>query len=113
MFVNVRLVSALGLIALLCQATPGLGYSKNDEIQVPKSYQAPPLTPSDRLRTILMDAVRQTITSKANFKETEIAATLIDLREGSKWQWGDFRGEERIYPASVIKMLYMAALERQ
>jgi beta-lactamase class A len=65
------------------------------------------------LSGIVTEAVRQTISRKTNFKETEIAATLIDLRNGTKWQWGDFRGEERIYPASVVKMFYMAALERQ
>lgn len=113
MFVNVRLVSVFCLLAVLCLSTLGSGDSKKNEIQVPKAYQAPPLKPSDRLKTIITEAVRQTIARKPNFKETEIAATVIDLRDSTKWQWGDFRGEERIYPASVVKMFYMAALERQ
>jgi beta-lactamase class A len=51
--------------------------------------------------------------SNGSFKPEEIAATLIDVRDPSALQWASVRGEERIYPASVVKMFYMAALERQ
>jgi beta-lactamase class A len=51
--------------------------------------------------------------SKQGIKHEEIAATVIDLRDPAKMKWADYRGEEKIYPASVVKMFYMAALERQ
>jgi beta-lactamase class A len=46
-------------------------------------------------------------------KPEEIAATLIDLRDRDELKWADVAGERPIYPASVVKMFYMAALERQ
>src|ERR1043165_4824802 len=48
-----------------------------------------------------------------SIKQSEIAATLIDVHDPSNLQTGYFRGDERIYPASVVKMFYMNALERQ
>jgi beta-lactamase class A len=46
-------------------------------------------------------------------KPEEMAATLIDLRDRDELKWADVAGERPIYPASVVKMFYMAALERQ
>ena len=46
-------------------------------------------------------------------KSSDVAATLIDLRHPNELQSASFRGGERIYPASVVKMFYMTALERQ
>jgi beta-lactamase class A len=47
------------------------------------------------------------------FKSEDIAATLIDLRDPKQLRWANVRGDESIYPASVVKMFYMAALEQQ
>jgi beta-lactamase class A len=51
--------------------------------------------------------------SAGSFKADEIAATLIDVTSSSDLKWADVQGEKRIYPASVVKMFYMAALQRQ
>ncbi len=85
------------------------------EIVVPKNYQAPRLGSSAELDAVLkaaVDAVLDPAGGK-NFKPEEIAATLIDLRNPNNLKWASYNGERPIYPASVVKMFYMAALERQ
>ncbi len=52
-------------------------------------------------------------TNGKNFKPEEIAATLIDVSDVNNLRWASINGEKPIYPASVVKMFYMAALERQ
>jgi beta-lactamase class A len=88
---------------------------KETEIVPPRNYQRPDLKSSADLKSLLTSAVSEVINSypAGTYPDKDIAATLIDLRDPKNLEWADFRGEERIYPASVIKMLYMAALERQ
>ena len=38
--------------------------------------------------------------------------TLIDLKDPAHLEQGGFRAEERIYPASVIKLFYLVAAHR-
>lgn len=45
-------------------------------------------------------------------KEENLSITLIDLRDPQHPVKGSFRGNERIYPASVIKLFYLAAVHR-
>jgi beta-lactamase class A len=69
---------------------------------------------SAALQTILTNAINETIAdlSSKGFKAENIAATLIDLRDPQNLARANFRGEEKIYPASVVKMFYLAALHR-
>lgn len=85
------------------------------EIAPPKAYSPPKMRQSKDLKAILDTAVMRSISSFPNdtFKQTEIAATLIDLRDANELSTASFRGGEKIYPASVVKMFYMNALERQ
>jgi beta-lactamase class A len=80
---------------------------------VPKSYKAPVIERPTELQSILDAAVSQTLSPFAGVKPEEVTATLIDLRDPSRFRIADVRGEQRIYPASVVKLFYMAALERQ
>lgn len=41
--------------------------------------------------------------------ESQLAVTVIDLRDADRPTQGSFRGDERIYPASVVKLFYLAA----
>ncbi len=68
---------------------------------------------SPELQKILIDAVNDTISafSSKNLKPEQISATLIDLRDAKNLKMANVRGEEKIYPASVVKMFYMVALE--
>ena len=47
-----------------------------------------------------------------NLKESELSITLIDLRDTKRPVTAGFRGNERIYPASVVKLFYLVAAHR-
>ena len=42
----------------------------------------------------------------------QLAITLVDLRAPKQTKHGSFRGDVKIYPASVVKMFYLAAAHR-
>jgi len=102
-------------IALLCLGSFAQKPVKNVEIAASASYQQPTFENSPELRTILNDAIGEVLNSypAGGFKSDDIAATLIDLRDPKQLRWADFRGDQPIYPASVVKMFYMAALHQQ
>ena len=74
------------------------------------SLKAPPTTP---LQAALDSAVRDTIVEfhDAGLKVEQLAVTVIDLR-GPEPVSAYFRSDERFYPASVIKLFYLAATHR-
>jgi len=45
-------------------------------------------------------------------QENQLSITLIDLRDSAHPVTASFRGNERVYPASVIKLFYLVAAER-
>ena len=45
-------------------------------------------------------------------KEEELSITLIDLRDPRRPETASFHGNERIYPASVVKLFYLVATHR-
>lgn len=45
-------------------------------------------------------------------QENELSITLIDLRDAKRPVTASFRGNERIYPASVVKLFYLVAAHR-
>jgi beta-lactamase class A len=66
--------------------------------------------PNDaRVQSVVDDVVAAALQKFASKKlqSNQLAVTLIDLRNGAVK--GSFRGEEKIYPASVIKLFYLAA----
>jgi beta-lactamase class A len=68
----------------------------------------------NQLDDVAAAAVRQ---AKAKFSDAKIvdedlAVTVIDLRDAANPRAGSFRGGEPIYPASVIKLFYLAAAHR-
>ena len=113
-----NVLRAIFCVVILCfvySYAPAQKERSKIEILSPKSYQPPPLTASDGLEAILKEAIGTILdpASGKNFKAEEIAATLIDLRDPQNLKWANVAGEKPIYPASVVKMFYMAALERQ
>jgi beta-lactamase class A len=44
--------------------------------------------------------------------ESQLSITLIDLREPQHPVTASFRGNERVYPASVVKLFYLVAVHR-
>ena len=75
-----------------------------------RSVAAPPTTP---LQAAVDSAVQDTITEfhGAGLKVEQLAVTVIDLR-GAAPVAAHFRADERFYPASVIKLFYLAAAHR-
>ena len=45
-------------------------------------------------------------------QESELSITLINLRDPTRPQTASFHGNERIYPASVVKLFYLVAAHR-
>ena len=63
----------------------------------------------------LVDAAAQAALKKfadKGLKESQLSITLIDLRDAQHPTQASFRGDERIYPASVVKLFYLTAAHR-
>jgi beta-lactamase class A len=69
---------------------------------------------SPALQAIVDEAARETLQRFADKKlaENQLAITVIDLRDAERPALASFRGEERIYTASVVKLFYLAAAHR-
>lgn len=71
-------------------------------------------TKSPALQDLVNRAAKTTLDRFADKKldEKQLSITLIDLRDASHPVTANFRGNERIYPASVVKLFYLAAAQR-
>jgi beta-lactamase class A len=74
----------------------------------------PPAQPASRLQPVVDRAIASVLQQFAaqNLQPDQIAVTLVDLREPTRPESAGFRGGERIYPASVIKIFYLVAAHR-
>jgi hypothetical protein len=77
-------------------------------------YQTVVLQSSDELQSLLKQGIDEVLTKFAasGLKGEEIAATLIDLRNPDKLTAANYRGNEKIYPASVVKLFYLVAVHQ-
>jgi len=66
------------------------------------------------LQELVDNAAHTTLAKFADKKLTEnqLSITLIDLRDPQHPAVASFRGNERIYPASVVKLFYLGAVHR-
>lgn len=66
------------------------------------------------LQELIDEAARTTLDKfkEKGLKEENLSITLIDLRDPQHPARASFRGNERIYPASVVKLFYLAAAQR-
>lgn len=69
---------------------------------------------SSRLQKVVDDAARAALErfKEKGFAEKHLAVTLIDLTDPARPERASFRGAEPIYPASVVKLFYLAAAHR-
>ena len=69
---------------------------------------------SARLQKVVDDAARAALErfKEKGFAEKHLAVTLIDLTDPARPERASFRGAEPIYPASVVKLFYLAAAHR-
>jgi beta-lactamase class A len=66
------------------------------------------------LQALVNKAAHAALTKFADKKLTEaqLSITLIDLRDAQHPVAASFRGQERVYPASVVKLFYLVAVHR-
>lgn len=66
------------------------------------------------LQDLVDRAARTALTKFADKKLTEaqLSITLIDLRDPQNPSTASFRGNERVYPASVVKLFYFVAVHQ-
>lgn len=65
--------------------------------------------PDTALQEMVNEAARATLArfKDKNLQESNLAITLIDLRDPLQPRQANFRGSEPIYPASVVKLFYL------
>ena len=66
------------------------------------------------LQDLVNEAAHTALTKFADKKltESQLSITLIDLRDLQHPAMASFRGNERVYPASVVKLFYLVAVHR-
>ncbi len=66
------------------------------------------------LQDLVNRAAKTTLDRFADKKleEKQLSITLIDLRDSQHPVTASFRGNERVYPASVVKLFYLVAAQR-
>ena len=71
-------------------------------------------TRDERLQSVVDNAVRLALNefSAKKLQSNQLAVTLVDLRAAAKPLMASHRGSTPIYPASVIKLFYLAAAHR-
>ncbi len=97
-------------ILLLIAAVLLLSFSATAQQQ----WQPQPATRATTLQDLVNEAAHTTLTKFADKKlaENQLSITLIDLREAQHPLAASFRGNERVYPASVVKLFYLVAVHR-
>jgi beta-lactamase class A len=82
--------------------------------QARRSFAGPESTHAASLQELVNDAARTALTKFADQKLTQeqLSITLIDLRDPNRPITASFRGNERVYPASVVKLFYLGAVHR-
>jgi beta-lactamase class A len=71
-------------------------------------------SPGRILQSLVDEAAKTALQKFADKKleEKQLSITLIDLRDAKHPVAASFHGNERIYPASVVKLFYLAAAHR-
>jgi len=101
---NRLLLSLVALVAL----------SISVRSQPRNSFAPAPSAHADSLQQLVDDAARAALTKFADKKltDSQLSITLIDLRDSQHPVTASFRGNERVYPASVVKLFYLVAVHR-
>ncbi|HZT59016.1 MAG TPA: serine hydrolase [Pyrinomonadaceae bacterium] len=90
--------------------------SANGQASGARSQATPasPFAASPRLQKIVDDAAREALEKfkDKGLAEKNLAVTLVDLTDPRHVEQASFRGEDQIYPASVVKLFYLVAAHR-
>ena len=100
-------LSAIILAALSISAPSAVAQQRNSLAAVVHSRAA-------SLQDVVNEAAHAALTKFADKRLTEaqLSITLIDLRDPQHPIAASFRGNERVYPASVVKLFYLVAVHR-
>ncbi|HLL72850.1 MAG TPA: serine hydrolase [Pyrinomonadaceae bacterium] len=103
----------VGLCVSCASDAPAQDASRKQTAHAPQTQKFVAV-PSPALQALVDEAARETLQKFRDKKlaENQLAITLIDLRDAERPAQASFRGEERIYTASVVKMFYLAAAHR-
>ncbi len=114
-FTRLALLLCVAALSVLVPSVHAQSVPSGKEIVKPNGYKPLEVNASTELSESLASIVRELIESRpvGEFKEDEIAVSLIDMTDPANLRSASFRGEENIYPASVVKAFYMAALFQQ
>src|SRR5438105_13984148 len=98
----------------LASLTLVLAVSANAQQQFTKSASIGSGVSAGNLQELVNEAAQTSLTKFADKKLTEnqLSITLIDLRDPNHPATASFRGNERTYPASVVKLFYLVAVHR-
>src|SRR4051812_11820533 len=102
-----RIKLAVGLFCLVVLSVPAQSQQLN-------SFARSESSRADALQQLVNDAAHAALEKFADKKltESQLSITLIDLRDSPHPVTASFRGNERIYPASVVKLFYLVAVHR-
>lgn len=98
----------ISLLAAACFIVSALSSPALPQIEPPSK------APARSLQSLVDEAAKKTLEKFADKKldEKQLSITLIDLRDPEHPAKASFRGNERVYPASVVKLFYLAAAHR-
>jgi beta-lactamase class A len=98
---------AFSLIALIALSISVRSQQRN-------SFATPASARADSLQQLVKQAADAALAKFADKKltESQLSITLIDLRDSQHPVTASFRGNERVYPASVVKLFYLVAVQR-
>src|SRR5882724_6743339 len=104
---NRFVLSSIMIAALSISAPSALAQQRNSLAAVDYSRVA-------SLQDLVNEAARTALTKFADKKltESQLSITLIDLRDPQHPLTASFRGNERVYPASGVKLFYLVAVHR-
>src|SRR5438045_6959224 len=73
-----------------------------------------PIAAQPSLQDLVNRAAKTALERFADKKlqQDQLSITLIDLRDPTRPATASFRGNERVYPASVVKLFYLVAAQR-
>jgi beta-lactamase class A len=96
------------LLALLVIAL----FTVSASAQARRSFAGAESAHAASLQELVNDAARTALAKFADQKLTQeqLSVTLIDLRDPNHPVTASFRGNERVYPASVVKLFYLGAV---
>ncbi len=100
---RVRWLLALGVVGLLAMGTSRVAGASGEFAEGSPALQA------------VVDGAVQSALARfegAKLRADELAVTVVDLADPERPRRGGYRGDQMIYPASVIKVFYLAAAHR-